>query len=160
MARVAEWKEKVAACRSSGQTVRGWYEEQGINRKRYYYWERTVLAEAEKQLSEEESSGRAKFVSVPALPEQRIPERGGTALAAKVRLPGVPGVRIHGSASWNRRSGGFGAVAVSSESVPKGAVSILRTAKGPNQRIVLGRGWFSGGVQTVGGGAFPVAEGR
>ena len=50
MARVAEWKEKVAACRSSGQTVRGWYEEQGINRKRYYYWERTVLAEAEKQL--------------------------------------------------------------------------------------------------------------
>ena len=50
MARVAEWKEKVAACRSSGQTVRGWCEEQGINRKRYYYWERTVLAEAEKQL--------------------------------------------------------------------------------------------------------------
>ena len=50
MARVAEWKEKVAACRSSGQTVRGWCEEQGINRKKYYYWERTVLAEAEKQL--------------------------------------------------------------------------------------------------------------
>ena len=95
MARVAEWKEKVAACRSSGQTVRGWCEEQGINRKKYYYWERTVLAEAEKQLSEEENSGKAKFVSIPALPEQRIPERGGTALAAKVRMGNVE-VEIYG----------------------------------------------------------------
>ena len=34
---------------------------------------------------------------VPALPEQRIPERGGTALAAKVRMGGVE-VEIYGGA--------------------------------------------------------------
>lgn len=89
MARVAEWKEKVAACRGSGQTVRGWCEEQGISPKKYYYWERAVLAEAEKQMVSVESSRRPNFVSVPALPEQRGPEGERTALAAKVRKGGI-----------------------------------------------------------------------
>lgn len=97
MARVAEWKEKVAACRSSGQTVRNWCEEAGISPKKYYYWERAVLAEAEKQLAVAESSRRPNFVAVPALVGQRAPEKEETALAAKVRKGGVE-VEIYGGA--------------------------------------------------------------
>lgn len=97
MALVAEWKERVAACRGSGQTVRSWCEEQGISPKKYYYWERAVLAEAEKQLAPMKSSGRSNFVAVPALLEQRDPEETHPALAAKVRKGGVE-VEIYGGA--------------------------------------------------------------
>lgn len=98
MARVAEWKEKVAACRSSGQTVRNWCEEEGISPKKYYYWERAVLAEAEKQLATAESTSRgANFVAVPALVGQRVPEKEQTAVAAKVRK-GSMEVEIYGGA--------------------------------------------------------------
>ena len=41
-----EWREKIAECRTSGKSIRGWCAEQGIGEKRYYYWEKQVLAEA------------------------------------------------------------------------------------------------------------------
>lgn len=41
-----EWREKIAECRTSGKSVRGWCTERGIGEKRYYYWEKRVLAEA------------------------------------------------------------------------------------------------------------------
>lgn len=97
MARVAEWKEKIAVCRSSGQTVRSWCEEEGISPKKYYYWERAVLAEAEKQLAVAESSRRPNFVEVPALDGQGVPEKKQTALAAKVRK-GSMELEIYGGA--------------------------------------------------------------
>ena len=85
MARIAEWKEKVGACRSSGQTVRNWCQEQGIAIKTYYYWEKKVLQEAGAQAAELEEIGN-RFVEVPALPERA--EAGGRepALAAKLRI--------------------------------------------------------------------------
>lgn len=97
MARVAEWKEKIAVCRSSGQTVRSWCEEEGISPKKYYYWERAVLAEAEKHLAVAESSRRPNFVEVPALDGQGVPEKKQTALAAKVRK-GSMEIEIYGGA--------------------------------------------------------------
>lgn len=99
MARLAERKEKVAECRSSGETVKRWCHENGIAIKTYYYWEKEVLSEAEKAkyLAAAESSRRASFVAVPALPEQRVPEEGQRALAAKVRMRGIE-VEIYGGA--------------------------------------------------------------
>ena len=98
MARVAEWKEKVAICRSSGQTVKSWCEEEGISPKKYYYWERAVLAEAEKQVATAESNSRGpNFVAVPALDGQRISGEEQRALAAKVRKGRVE-VEIYGGA--------------------------------------------------------------
>ena len=41
-----EWREKIAECRTSGKSVRSWCAERGIGAKRYYYWEKRVLAEA------------------------------------------------------------------------------------------------------------------
>ena len=41
-----EWREKIAECRTSGESVRTWCAERGIGEKRYYYWEKRVLAAA------------------------------------------------------------------------------------------------------------------
>lgn len=42
-AALVEWAERVRACRSSGLSVTAWCEEEGIERKTYYRWEREVL---------------------------------------------------------------------------------------------------------------------
>ena len=40
------WSERVSACRSSGQTVRQWCQENGIAEKTYYYWQRKIFKAA------------------------------------------------------------------------------------------------------------------
>ena len=84
MAQLTEWKEKVAACRSSGLSVRAWCREQGIANKTYYYWEKEILSEAGRQMAALEGGGR--FVEVPALPERPPEANRGAALAAKLRI--------------------------------------------------------------------------
>ena len=46
----ATWKERIAACRSSGQTVAEWCSSNGISSKTYYRWERKLLREARQEL--------------------------------------------------------------------------------------------------------------
>ena len=46
MARLSEWKERIIVCRSSGQPVQTWCEQNRINPKTYYRWERLVMAES------------------------------------------------------------------------------------------------------------------
>lgn len=47
--RLKQWADTVKECRSSGKTIKSWCEEQGINLKSYYYWQRKVrLAAGEK----------------------------------------------------------------------------------------------------------------
>lgn len=50
-AKLAEWSEKVQACRSSGLSVKKWCEENNVCSKTYYSWERVYLAEVSKQLA-------------------------------------------------------------------------------------------------------------
>lgn len=50
-AKLAEWSERVQACRSSGMTVKEWCEQNHICSKTYYTWERVYLAEVSKQLA-------------------------------------------------------------------------------------------------------------
>ena len=50
-AKLAEWSERVQACRSSGLTVRDWCEQNHVCSKTYYTWERVYLAEVSKQLA-------------------------------------------------------------------------------------------------------------
>ena len=88
-ARVAEWKEKVSACRCSGQGVKAWCKERGISSTTYYHWEKEVLAEAERQLAIAEGSRGTNFVAVGAQPERSRREEGHPAVAGKVRKGGV-----------------------------------------------------------------------
>ena len=49
--KLAEWSEKVQACRSSGMTVKEWCKQNQVCCKTYYRWERVYLAEVSKQLA-------------------------------------------------------------------------------------------------------------
>ena len=48
-AMLQEWTARFAECRSSGMTVKAWCEAQGLSIKRYYYWEKQVVAKANQQ---------------------------------------------------------------------------------------------------------------
>ena len=50
-AKLAEWSERVQACRSSGLPVKEWCERNNVCSKTYYTWERVYLAEVGKRLS-------------------------------------------------------------------------------------------------------------
>lgn len=63
------WKERVAACRSSGQTVAEWCTANGINSKSYYRWERKLLREAGNQnRCIKQSTQIQRFAELPSLP--------------------------------------------------------------------------------------------
>lgn len=49
--RLKQWSDTVKECRSSGKTIKGWCEEQGISLKSYYYWQRKVRIAAGEQLA-------------------------------------------------------------------------------------------------------------
>lgn len=57
MARLSEWKERIVDCRNSGHTVQAWCEQNGINPKTYYRWERLLMAEVVKIATERPNSG-------------------------------------------------------------------------------------------------------
>ena len=40
--RAKQWSQQIADCQSSGQTVRTWCAEHGVNIKSYYYWLRKL----------------------------------------------------------------------------------------------------------------------
>ena len=48
-AKLAEWGEKVKACRSSGLPVRTWCQQHDISTQTYYTWEHEYLEETNKQ---------------------------------------------------------------------------------------------------------------
>ena len=50
-ARMQEWSVRIAECRSSGMSVRGWCAEQGISVQTYYRWEKRFVEKATQQLS-------------------------------------------------------------------------------------------------------------
>jgi hypothetical protein len=53
---IIAWKERIVACRGSGQSVKAWCQQEGYSCKTYYRWEREVLGLAGKQLSSRETS--------------------------------------------------------------------------------------------------------
>lgn len=61
--KLSEWKERIQACRSSGKTITAWCEENRINTKTYYRWERLYMAETSEKLRTE-NQGLAPLVKV------------------------------------------------------------------------------------------------
>ena len=58
-AKLAEWRQRVCECRSSGQTVRSWCEEHHIASKTYYRWERLCVLQASGEGAQKGSAGLA-----------------------------------------------------------------------------------------------------
>lgn len=81
---LVEWKDRVIACRSSGQAVRTWCKEQGISSKTYYNWEREVLRVASEQLAVQDLGPH--FAELPAPQAYVEPQCGEAKLAARLRM--------------------------------------------------------------------------
>ena len=88
MALLEEWKERVAECRGSGQSVRAWCRERSVSITAYYRWEKEILSEAGRQMAVRENAVEKRFVEVPVLPEQTDTSSGNPTLAARLRIKG------------------------------------------------------------------------
>lgn len=71
-AKLSEWSERIRACRSSGKPVKSWCEENGINVKSYYRWERLYMAEARARIQIPAEQGQEAGALVRIEPE-RLP---------------------------------------------------------------------------------------
>ena len=64
--RLNQWTEIIRECRSSGQTVKAWCADHGINPKTYYYWLRIVREAACEALPSLEENSSIVPVNIPA----------------------------------------------------------------------------------------------
>ena len=71
-----EWSQRVAKCRSSGQSVTKWCAEHDIKPKTYYNWQKIVFAA---MIEQQKTQQERRFVELPA------PE-GRSDLVATVRI--------------------------------------------------------------------------
>lgn len=97
MARLSEWKERIVDCRNSGQAVQAWCEQNGINPKTYYRWERLLMAEAVRIAAERPNSGSG------ALPGSAA--GGLTAQAFQAQVPCI--VKLDCAKTTERRECAF-----------------------------------------------------
>ena len=69
--RLLEWSQRVADCRQSGMSVKRWCDENGVNTKTYYTWQKKVFSVmVEQQKLQLEAEGQEGcFVELPA-PQQ------------------------------------------------------------------------------------------
>ena len=77
-----EWSRRVEECRTSGQSVRNWCEENNINPKTNYNWQKKVFAAMIEQQNRTERPSEetgSKFAELPMPTVQN-------ALVAKVRI--------------------------------------------------------------------------
>ena len=73
-AKLAEWSEKVQACRSSRLPVKEWCEQNDICSKTYYTWERVYLAEVSKQLVIPEPLSAARSSQIVRVDPSQMPD--------------------------------------------------------------------------------------
>lgn len=69
-AKLSEWSERIRVCRSSGIPVKTWCEENGINVKSYYRWERLYIAEASTHVQISAEQGQEAGALVRIEPEK------------------------------------------------------------------------------------------
>lgn len=61
--KIEKWSEIVQARKSSGLTVSQWCQENGINEKNYYRWQRIITRE-NADSGEEPQTGKAQFAEI------------------------------------------------------------------------------------------------
>ena len=86
-----EWSQRVADCRSSGQSVTRWCAEHSIKPKTYYNWQKKVFAAMLAQQQAELSETAPRFAELPPLGDEK------QLTAAEKRNDLVASVRIGGA---------------------------------------------------------------
>lgn len=106
--RTAQWAEIVRKCheRPENQSAKSWLNENGINEKQYYYWQRRLrniaAGTTNKSLPTTRSSGEVTFIEMPSpneLPGERMEEVTiNSGLAALIRVGGLE-IELHNGIS-------------------------------------------------------------
>ena len=68
-AKLSEWRERVAVCRSSGLSVKRWCQENGCSPKTYYRWERKIFGKVQEIERTEFHPVLTELAVAKALPE-------------------------------------------------------------------------------------------
>ena len=104
--KLAEWSEKVQACRSSGMTVKEWCKQNQVCCKTYYRWERVYLAEVSKQLAIPNQLPRQTGQLVRIEPDQLRDEARNSMPASPVQTTSNVGIILrYGNMSVEMPSG-------------------------------------------------------
>lgn len=101
-ASLAEWRERILACRSSGLPVLEWCKRENINVKTYYRWERLYMAEAENSLTQVRDGASVQLIQVEPALLPSVAERTSGRCSAQVSCgeQAVHSIRIqYGQAS-------------------------------------------------------------
>ena len=99
-ANLAEWKDRIIACRASGLSVKAWCEQNYWNTSTYYRWEREIFGRVRKSTPTEpeaEASGEALMpICGQALVELPVaePQSSSTGLAGTPVFRPVAVVRV------------------------------------------------------------------
>ena len=86
--RIKQWVDIIRECRNSGMTNKSWCEEQGVNLKSYYYWQRKVRRIAGEKYAMVQSSKNpiACEDAKPVFTEMRLPKYETTTPAVTLRI--------------------------------------------------------------------------
>ena len=86
--RIKQWINIIRECHNSGMTNKSWCEEQGVNLKSYYYWQRKVRKMAgEKYAIVQSSKNRIEYEdSKPVFTEMKLPKHETTKPAVTLRI--------------------------------------------------------------------------
>ncbi len=85
------WRKMVSKQSSSGQTIRGWCRDQGINEATFHWWRRELL----RRDAEEKSTGKVESQTHPDPSPAMLPVRIAPDEPSRlsIELPG--GIRLH-----------------------------------------------------------------
>lgn len=103
--RLAQWAEKIREQKNSGQNIRQWCELNGIDRQRYFYWQRKLRQAACNQLpGMQMGNGPTAMCVAPGFAqvqvvEAAVPTAPKPALSGQMRLE-VGSVRLIADAAY------------------------------------------------------------
>jgi len=64
--RIMQWTPIIRECRGSGMPVKAWCNQNNVNEKQFYYWQRRIREELFDTLKKTEVPSQPNFVQLPA----------------------------------------------------------------------------------------------
>ena len=90
-AKLQKWSARIQDWRGSGQSVRAWCRQEGINATTHYRWERELLALAETEPCSSVSAVRSAELPAPKQVSRNVAERSATLHIGNASLDIYPG---------------------------------------------------------------------
>ena len=86
--RLTHWAGVMQARSKSGQSVRRWCRDNGVNEKTYYYWQRKLREAACEHLAENASTQPSTGLIIPGFAEVKLsePPRASTDIQGELRV--------------------------------------------------------------------------